>query len=99
MIFKCQDPVVVQLTVNNNTLRLTESSEVQLDDNHSVTVSILRDENNLFFNVSTCSSRSQSSVYICCALTGDAEGRAYRPQCGHSSEHERLHVSFAAAVV
>ena len=52
MVSKCQDPVVVQVTVNNNTLRLTDSTEVSFNSGYAAKVSIQRDDNNLFFNVS-----------------------------------------------
>lgn len=52
-MFKCQDPVIVQLSVNGTTRNVTQSSlYTDVNNNSILAVSIQRDNGSLFFNVS-----------------------------------------------
>ncbi|KAL5489435.1 hypothetical protein EMCRGX_G018527 [Ephydatia muelleri] len=51
VVFKCQDPVVVQLTVNGTTARNVTQSSLYADENNStLAISVQRDTDSLFFN-------------------------------------------------
>ena len=104
MVYKCQDPVVVQVTLPNaNVTNFTATSSIQITQSqYPLSVSTQRDNNNLYFMINvkfTYKTIRSLHEYTITFFFRVGYFRQYcrRARSGRSPERKRLHVSLPAA--